>query len=109
VTVVIGDCTAEDFDIGADRSAIHVKIVIDDVQGFMKRLLFFAVFLIVGLNCVMPVHAEGGTKRASQARAARKADSKQRKAVKKYQKAQRKAQRKMIKKDRKNTHLPSHY
>lgn len=75
----------------------------------MKRLFFFAVFLIVGLNCVMPVNAVGGTSSASQARAAQKADRKQRKAVKKYQKSQRKAQQKMIKKDRKNTHLPSHY
>jgi hypothetical protein len=58
---------------------------------------------------LMPAHAEGGTNRASDARAAQKADRKQRKAVKKYQKAQRKAQKKMIKKDRKNTHLPSHY
>jgi len=75
----------------------------------MKRLLFLAVLLIVGLNCLMPAHAEGRTNRTSDARAAQKADRKQRKAVKKYQKAQRKAQRKMIKKDRKNTHLPSHY
>ena len=75
----------------------------------MKRLLFFAIFVIAGLNCLMPAHAVGGTNNASQARAARKADQKQRKAVKKYQKAQRKAQKKMIKKDRKNTHLPSHY